>query len=41
MQMLKIENLKDRPSYMLSGGEKKRVAIGSVLDYEPGGAFAR
>ena len=35
MQMLKIENLKDRPSYMLSGGEKKRVAIGSVLTMNP------
>jgi cobalt/nickel transport system ATP-binding protein len=35
MQMLKIENLKDRPSYMLSGGEKKRVALGSVLTMNP------
>ncbi|MDA8339093.1 MAG: ABC transporter ATP-binding protein [Nitrospiraceae bacterium] len=35
MQMLNIENLKDRPSYMLSGGEKKRVAIGSVLTMNP------
>lgn len=35
MEMLKIENLKDRPSYMLSGGEKKRVAIGSVLTMNP------
>src|SRR4030042_4019035 len=35
MQMLKIENLKDRPSYMLSGGEKKRVAIGSILTMNP------
>jgi cobalt/nickel transport system ATP-binding protein len=35
MKMLKIENLKDRPSYMLSGGEKKRVAIGSVLTMNP------
>jgi len=35
MQMLKIETLKDRPSYMLSGGEKKRVAIGSVLTMNP------
>jgi cobalt/nickel transport system ATP-binding protein len=31
MQMLNIEPLKDRPSYMLSGGEKKKVAIASVL----------
>ncbi len=35
MRMLSIEGLKDRPSYMLSGGEKKRVAIGSVLTMNP------
>jgi len=35
MNMLNIESLKDRPSYMLSGGEKKRVAIGSVLTMNP------
>jgi cobalt/nickel transport system ATP-binding protein len=35
MEMLGIENLRDRPSYMLSGGEKKRVAIGSVLTMNP------
>ncbi len=35
MNMLNIERLKDRPPYMLSGGEKKRVAIGSVLTMNP------
>jgi len=35
MRMLNIESLKDRPSYMLSGGEKKKVAIGSVLTMNP------
>ncbi len=35
MKMLGIEKLKDRPSYMLSGGEKKKVAIGSVLTMNP------
>jgi len=35
MQMLNIENLKKRPSYMLSAGEKKRVAIGSILTMNP------
>ncbi|MBF0473193.1 MAG: ABC transporter ATP-binding protein [Nitrospirae bacterium] len=35
MKMLQIETLKDRPSYMLSGGEKKKVAIGSILTMNP------
>ena len=35
MKMLNIENLRDRPTYMLSGGEKKRVAIGSILTMNP------
>jgi len=35
MEMLNIKGLKDRPSYMLSEGEKKKVAIGSVLTMNP------
>jgi len=35
MEMLQIEHLKDRPPSMLSEGEKKRVAIGSVLSMNP------
>jgi len=35
MQMLEIEHIKDRPSFMLSEGEKKKVAIGSVLTTNP------
>jgi cobalt/nickel transport system ATP-binding protein len=32
---LRIDRLLDRPPYSLSGGEKKRLAIGSVLTMEP------
>lgn len=35
MGMLQLENLRNRPSYMLSGGEKKRVAFGSLLTMNP------
>ena len=35
IQMLNLEPLKDRPPYRLSGGEKKKVAIASVLSMNP------
>jgi cobalt/nickel transport system ATP-binding protein len=35
LSFLGIESLKDRPIYMLSGGEKKKVAIASVLTMNP------
>jgi cobalt/nickel transport system ATP-binding protein len=35
LEMLEISHLQDRPSYMLSGGEKKKVAIGSILTMNP------
>lgn len=35
MQLMRIEDLRDRPPYRLSGGEKKRVALASVIVLEP------
>ena len=35
LRMLEIGDLATRPSYMLSAGEKKRAAIGSVLTMNP------
>lgn len=35
LKMLEIEQISDRPVYMLSGGEKKKVAIASVLTMNP------
>ena len=35
LDMLEMENLADRPPYMLSSGEKKRVALGTVLTMNP------
>ena len=35
MQLLALEGLQDRPSYMLSGGEKKKTALGSMLTMNP------
>jgi cobalt/nickel transport system ATP-binding protein len=34
-RQLRVDGLLDRPPYTLSGGEKKRVAIASVLTMEP------
>ncbi len=34
-KMLNIQELRERPPYMLSGGEKKRVAIGAILTSNP------
>jgi len=35
IHMLNLETLQDRPPYKLSGGEKKKVAIASVLSINP------
>ncbi len=35
LALLEIDRLADRPPYLLSGGEKKRVALGSVLTMNP------
>lgn len=35
LRMLAMEELSQRPTYMLSGGEKKKVAIASVLTMNP------
>ena len=35
LKMLNISELKNRSPYMLSGGEKKRVAIGAILTSNP------
>ena len=35
LQVMAIEHLRDRPPYRLSGGEKKRVALASVIVLDP------
>lgn len=35
LHLMRIEHLRDRPPYRLSGGEKKRVALASVIVLEP------
>ncbi len=35
LQIVGVEHLKNRPPYRLSGGEKRRVAIASVLSMSP------
>jgi len=35
LELMKITHLRDRPPYRLSGGEKKRVALASVIVLDP------
>lgn len=35
LEIMRIEHLRDRPPYRLSGGEKKRVALASVMVMDP------
>jgi cobalt/nickel transport system ATP-binding protein len=35
LELMRISQLRDRPPYRLSGGEKKRVALASVIVLEP------
>ena len=35
LELMKIAHLRDRPPYRLSGGEKKRVALASVIVLDP------
>ncbi len=39
IDLLKIQELKDRPTHFLSGGEKKKVAIASILAMKPAVIF--
>ena len=35
LELMRIQDLRDRPPYRLSGGEKKRVALASVIVLDP------
>ena len=35
LELLNVTNLKERPPYLLSGGEKKKVSLASVLSLRP------
>jgi len=35
LELLGISHLKDRPPYLLSGGEKKKVSLASILSMQP------